>query len=100
MTLQTIAEKSGYRATSTHAEVMAFVEALAALRSPLLHITEFGASPQGRALPLLVLSSAGVKDPAAARALGRPVVLLQNCIHAGEVEGKEAVLMLVRDLVT
>ncbi|WP_394826721.1 M14 family metallopeptidase [Pendulispora albinea] len=100
MPLQTIAEKSGYRATSTHAEVMAFIQELQQLGSPYLRVSNFGHTPQGRELPLLVLSSTGVSDPAAARALGRPVVLLQNCIHAGEVEGKESVLMLVRDLLT
>ncbi|TMQ10234.1 MAG: peptidase, partial [Deltaproteobacteria bacterium] len=79
---------------------MAYIEGLAQLHSPLLHVMSFGQTPQGRELPLLVLSSEGVADPAAARALGRPVVLLQNCIHAGEVEGKESALMLVRDLLT
>lgn len=98
MPLLTTAERSGYRETSTHAQVMGFIDGLRALGSPLLQIGEFGTSPQGRALPLLILSSEGVSTPAAARALGRPVVLLQNGIHAGEVEGKEAALMLVRDL--
>lgn len=98
MPLLTVAESTGYRSTSTHAEVMAFIDNLRQLRSPYLHVSSFGQTPQGRELPLLVLSSEGVRDPAAARALGRPVVLLQNCIHAGEVEGKEAVLMLIRDL--
>ncbi|MBC7974403.1 MAG: M14 family metallopeptidase [Myxococcales bacterium] len=78
---------------------MAFIAALEQQASPLLRVSSFGQTPQGRDLPVLILSSAGVSDPAAARALGRPVVLLQNCIHAGEVEGKEAVLMLVRDLI-
>src|SRR5690242_4711941 len=94
----TVAESSGFRATSTHSDVMAFISQLRALGSPMLHVDNFGQTPQGRELPLLVLSSAGVDDAAAARALERPVVLLQNCIHAGEVEGKEAALMLARDL--
>lgn len=98
MSPQTVAEKTAYRATSTHAEVMRFIDELKQLESPLLRVSSFGQTPQGRELPLLILSSEGVADPAAARALGRPVVLLQNCIHAGEVEGKEAALMLVRDL--
>jgi hypothetical protein len=98
--LETVAEKTGYRATSTHAEVMAFVQELAQRKSPLLRVSHFGHTPQGRELPLLVLSSEGVSDPVAARKLGRPVVLLQNCIHAGEVEGKESALMLVRDLIS
>lgn len=100
MPLKTVAESTGYRATSTHAEVMAFIQELQQRGSPLLHVGSFGHTPQGRELPLLVLSSAGASGPAAARALGRPVVLLQNCIHAGEVEGKESALMLVRDLLT
>ncbi len=98
MLLQTIAEKTRYLATSTHAEVMAYVQALKDLQSPLLHVTSFGVTEGGRELPLLVLSSEGVKDAGSASQKGLPVVLIQNCIHAGEVEGKEAALMLVRDL--
>jgi hypothetical protein len=94
----TRAESSRYTQTSRHAEVMAFVSALGTRNDPRLHITDFGESPEGRRLPLLVLSSEGVHTPAAARALGRPVVLIICGIHAGEVEGKEASLMLVRDL--
>lgn len=94
----TVAERTGYRATATHAEVMAFIDGLQRSGSPLLHVTDFGRTPEGRELPLLILSSEGFSDPVSARAQGRPVVLMQNCIHAGEVEGKESALMLVRDL--
>lgn len=91
----TRAETSGYTETSLHADVLAF---LAGLSHPHLHRTSFGVSPEGRELPLLVLSAKGAKTPEQARALGLPVVLVINGIHAGEVEGKEASLMLVRDL--
>lgn len=91
----TRAESSGYTETSRHADVMAF---LSQLEHPFLHRTSFGASPEGRDLPLLVVSTRGVRTPAEARAAGLPVVLVQCGIHAGEVEGKEAVLMLLRDL--
>ena len=77
---------------------MAYLGELASVAGPELHVTSFGRSPQGRVLPLLILSSSGVRGPAAARALGKPIVLIQCCIHAGEVEGKEAALMLARDL--
>ena len=73
---RTRAESSGFRETSLHADVMAFVEALADRRDPRLHVTSFGVSPQGRSLPLLVLSPDGVQTPAQARATGRPVVLV------------------------
>jgi hypothetical protein len=91
----TRAEATGYLETSRHVDVMAF---LAALDDPRLHRTEFGATPEGRELPLLVLSTRGVHTPEEARRAGLPIVLVQNGIHAGEVEGKEASMMLVRDL--
>ncbi|MDP2308557.1 MAG: M14 family metallopeptidase [Pseudomonadota bacterium] len=77
---------------------MAFVEVLASRGDPRLSVSSFGTSPQGRDLPLLVLSARGVRTAAESRGLGLPVVLVLNGIHAGEVEGKEGSLMLVRDL--
>jgi hypothetical protein len=94
----TRAETSDYTETSRHADVMAFIAALGARKDPRLHITDFGATPEGRALPLLVLSQHGHFTPDAARASKLPVVLIICGIHAGEVEGKEAGLMLVRDI--
>lgn len=95
MALLTRAEASGFLETSRHADVMAF---LAGIDHPWVHRTSFGVSPEGRELPLLVLSTRGVKTPEEARRAGLPVVLVINGIHAGEVEGKEASMMLVRDL--
>ncbi|MGN6104661.1 MAG: M14 family metallopeptidase [Kofleriaceae bacterium] len=95
---RTRAEATAYEETSLHADVMAFLKALGARQDPRLHVGSFGASPGGRELPLLVVSSHGVKTPEESRARGLPVVLVINGIHAGEVEGKEASLMLVRDV--
>ena len=47
----------------------------------------------------MVISDPKVTTPEAARKLGRPIVFVQANIHAGEVEGKEAILMLARRLV-
>ncbi len=98
MPLLTRAESSSYTFTSLHADVMAFIAGLEGMGDPRLHVTDFGTSPGGRVLPLLVLSSAGVRTPEEARRLGRPVVLVVSGIHPGEVEGKEGCLMLARDL--
>src|SRR5262245_41516710 len=95
---RTEAEASGFLRTSRHADVMAFIDALRSPGDRRLKVETAGASPEGRDLPLLVLSSEGVSTPEAARALGRPVVLTVGGIHAGEVEGKEALLALVRDV--
>ncbi|MBI5365301.1 MAG: M14 family metallopeptidase [Planctomycetes bacterium] len=94
----TKAESSGYTETSLHADVLRFVAELAKRKDKRLFVTHFGKSPEGRELPLLVLSKGGVKTPEMAIKSGMPVVLVINGIHAGEVEGKEASLMLVRDL--
>ncbi len=98
MSLLTRAEATRYEETSRHADVMAFIAGLQAMGDKRLHVATFGESPQGRELPLLVLSAHGVKTPEEARRLDRPVVLVISGIHAGEVEGKEGCLMLVRDL--
>lgn len=94
----TRAERTRYAETSLHADVLQFIEALRAQADARLWIGDFGHSPEGRLLPLLVLSQAGHFTPAAAQAAGLPIVLVIAGIHAGEVEGKEGVLMFVRDV--
>ena len=94
----TRAERSGYSETSLHADVISFIDELSDLGDPRLHVGEFGSTPEGRSLPLLVLSGAAHFTPEAARHSGLPIVLIVCGIHAGEVEGKEAALMLVRDI--
>jgi hypothetical protein len=61
-------------------------------------LTEFGTSPQGRSLPLVIWDADGLADPEAVQAADRLVLLVQACIHAGESCGKDAGLTLVRDL--
>lgn len=94
----TRAERSGYTETSLHADVIAFIDALREFGDKRLHVSEFGNTPEGRSLPLLVLSGHGHFTPEAAQRAGLPIVLMICGIHAGEVEGKEGALMLVRDI--
>ena len=94
----TRAESSGYQHTSLHRDVLDTIESLRARGDNRLQVGDFGQSPEGRLLPLLVLSASGLSTPEAAHDAGLPVVLVMNGIHAGEVEGKEASLMLVRDI--
>lgn len=95
--LPTVAEKSNYTATARHADVTAFCDALVK-RSSLVHCTTFATTTEERKLPLLILSDPPVKSPQDAK--DKPVVLAFANIHAGEVDGKEAVLALARDLTT
>jgi len=94
----TRAEATNYLETSRHADVMRFIAELAARGDPRLVISSFGSSPEGRDMPLLILSAQGISVPEQAQRAGLPVVLVINGIHPGEVEGKEASLMLARDL--
>jgi hypothetical protein len=97
--MRTRAEMSNYEETSTYADVTRVIDGLVATSS-LVHTESFGKTEEGRDLPLIVISDPKVTTPAAARKLGRPIVFVQANIHAGEVEGKEAVLMLARRMVS
>ena len=94
--LLTVAERSHFQATARHAEVVTLCERLAA-RSPLVHLSELGKSVEGRSLPLMIVADPPVRTPAEARASGKLVVFLVGNIHAGEVCGKEALPILVRE---
>lgn len=93
---RTRAERTNYLETSTYADVVSFVDSLRAMGAPIT-VSELAKSPGGRSLPLVVASRPKVSTPAEARRLNRPIVYLQANIHAGEVEGKEAVLALLRE---
>ena len=95
--LLTVAEKSGYKATARHAEVVALCERLAKA-SPEVRLIEMGRSGEGRSIPLMVVADPPLSTPEEARASGKLVVFLFANIHAGEVCGKEALPILVREL--
>jgi Zinc carboxypeptidase len=93
----TIAEKSGYKSTSTYSEVMDFIKDVTREGS-CSRVEYFAATVYGKKLPLLVIADPLPQCPAELRNDSRIVVYIQANIHAGEVEGKEASLMLLRDL--
>lgn len=95
---RTRAEASGFTTTSSHADVVAFLDSLEARHPGAWMRGTLGTTAQGRALPYVVVSRPLVRTPAEARASGKPIVYLQGNIHGGEVEGKEAVQALLRDL--
>ena len=94
--LLTRAERTDFRETTRYAEVMELATRLAE-RSPDIHLTTMGYTTEGRALPLLVVGAPDA-SPESVRATGKARVYLQGNIHAGEVEGKEALLILLRRL--
>src|SRR5258706_240486 len=96
---QTTAESSHYLSTSRYDDVMAFVAAIQRADANI-RVETFATTNEGRALPLVIAGPPGVVDPRSAKATGLPVVFIMANIHAGEVEGKEAAQMLLRDLVS
>lgn len=94
---QTRAERTGFKETSTHADVVAFVDSLQS-RGAKVHVGIIGRTTQGRELPYVIASRPLVTTPLEAKRLGRPIVYIQGNIHAGEVEGKEAMQAVLRDL--
>ncbi|MEO5561592.1 MAG: M14 family metallopeptidase, partial [Dokdonella sp.] len=94
----TPAERANFETTPSYTETRAYLERLAAAAPKQLTLTRFGVSPEGRDLMLVVASKDGEFTPEAAHASGKEIVLVQSGIHAGEIEGKDASLMLLRDL--
>jgi hypothetical protein len=94
----TLYEKSEFLKTPRYSETIEFCKKLDKA-SPILHYTTFGISPQGRDLPLLIADRNGNFTPETVRKSGNAVLLIQACIHPGESDGKDAGLMLLRDLV-
>jgi Zinc carboxypeptidase len=95
--LTTIPEKSNYQKTSTYADVIHFVEAIKS-KSDLVHLEFMGKSKEGKDIPLIVMANPKILSPQEAKASGKPIMYIQGNIHAGEVEGKEVLLQLMRDI--
>lgn len=94
---RTRAERTAWKQTSDYDETMRYCRQLEA-GSRWVRLVTYGTSGQGRDLPMLVLSKDRAFTPEEARANGKPIVLIQNGIHAGEIEGKDASLALARDM--
>src|SRR5882762_11101870 len=93
----THAEKTDYRETPRYAETIEYSKRLDQA-SPLIKFESFGRSGEGRELPLLIATEGGTFTPEAARRASKAVILIQACIHAGEPDGKDAGLALLRDI--
>ena len=94
---QTPYEASGFLETPRYRETIDYLKRLEK-GSPWIRVTSFGTSGEGRDLVLAIASNDRAFDPRAARKTGKAIVLLQAGIHAGEIDGKDAGLMLFRDM--
>jgi murein tripeptide amidase MpaA len=93
----TVAERTGFEKTASYAETVDWLERLARA-SDRVRLVSLGESPEGRRIWMVVASAGGAGGAETLRANGKPTVLVQAGIHAGEIDGKPAGMMLLRDL--
>jgi dipeptidyl-peptidase-4 len=95
--LLTTPERTDWQATATYDEVMELLQRIEA-RSRVMRLSELGTTVEGRSIPLVVLAKPPIESATQARASGKPIVFAFGNIHAGEVCGKEGLLVLTRQL--
>jgi len=96
---RTPAEIAEYRTTPDYAETLKYLDHIAAAAPGQVKIEDFGKTGEGRELKIVIASKDGVFDPEKIHASGRVILLVQNAIHAGEMDGKDSCLALLRDIV-
>lgn len=95
----TPAEVSNYRTTPDYAATMQYLHRVAEAAPGQVRIEKIGETGEGRELDLVIVSKDGVFAPTQLHAQKRPILLVQNSIHAGEMDGKDSCLALLRDMV-
>lgn len=90
-------EKSGYKSTADYDESIKYFEMLAE-NSEYAKLESFGISPQGRTLYVLIVDKDKNFNPVEISERKKPVILIQNGIHSGEIEGKDASKLLLREI--
>ena len=93
----TPAERSAFRLSPTYDETVAWLRRLDAA-SPELQMISIGRSPEGRDIWMMIASRERAFSPEALRRSGKPIVFAQGGIHSGEIDGKDAGMMLLRDM--
>nr|WP_298134199.1 M14 family metallopeptidase [uncultured Pseudoxanthomonas sp.] len=96
--LTTVAERSGFIETGRYEEVTTLCDAFARRYPKAVRCTTFGTTPEGRPIKALVASTSGALTPEQAQRRGLPVVLVQGGIHAGEIDGKDAGFLALREV--
>ncbi len=93
----TPSEKSGFVTTPDYNETMNWFKKLTAA-SPMLTMVSIGKSIEGRSIFMIIASTEKTTTSKALRNSGKPLLLVQAGIHSGEIDGKDAGMMLLRDI--
>lgn len=93
----TPSERTDLSSTPRYAETVRWLERLGGA-APELSLISIGKSYEGRDIWMVYASNEGAADPDSRRGSGKPLLLAHAGIHSGEIDGKDAGLMLLRDL--
>ncbi|MDX8122901.1 M14 family metallopeptidase [Janthinobacterium sp. GMG2] len=96
--LKTVAEYSGFKNTGRYEEVEALCRRFEEHRPKQVRCFEFGRTPENRPMLALAVSNTGALTPDAAKLRKIPVLLVQGGIHAGEIDGKDAGFLALREV--
>jgi hypothetical protein len=96
--LETLSERSGFRVTGRYDEVERLCAEFVKAFPGNVRSFEFGRTPEGRPMLALAISKSGALTAADARERGIPVMLAQGGIHAGEIDGKDAGFLAIREM--
>ena len=96
--LKTVAEYSGFQQTGRYEEVEALCRRFEEQHPKQVRCFEFGRTPENRPMLALAVSNTGALTPEAARLRKLPVLLVQGGIHAGEIDGKDAGFLALRQV--
>lgn len=97
--LTTTFEKSNYLETDSYDGTIAYAKMLAK-HFKEVHYQSIGTTAMGRDIPLLIVDKNGYTKPKKIRKSGKNIILVQSCIHPGEPNGKDAMFLLVRNMLT
>ena len=90
-------ERSGETESSSYTDTMEYFRKFAA-KSKMARFISIGKSSQGRDINCLIVAKGNLFTPRKARKSGKAVILIQNGIHPGEIEGKDASMLLLREI--
>ncbi|MES2017580.1 MAG: M14 family metallopeptidase [Pseudomonadota bacterium] len=96
--LSTVSERSDFQRTGRYDEVIRLCAQFQAAYPKAVKCIDFGRTPEGRPMKALVVSRSGALTAQAAKQRGLPVVLVQGGIHAGEIDGKDAGFLALREI--
>jgi hypothetical protein len=92
-------EKSAYKTTPGYAETMEWLNRLCKASRNQVQMVSIGTSGNNQSINMVIASSESSFTKEALRKSQKKLILIQAGIHSGEIDGKDAGMMLLRDII-